>query len=72
MTQIIHANPDKPLSAAMPAPTAATFGAAPVSMASRVGGAMHNYLGHFAQPKNLMAGHNRCKGGQFNVSDSGA
>jgi hypothetical protein len=54
----IHAAPIPAVKAATPR----SFGAAPVSMATRVGGGLHSYLGHFAQPKNLAAGHNNGAG----------
>ena len=56
----IRENPlHAPPTPAIKAPTPQTFGAAPTSMAGRVSpGGMNSYLGHFAQPKNLVAGHN--------------
>ena len=51
----LHAPPAAPFKP----PTPQTFGAAPVHMAGRVSpGGMNSYLGHFAQPKNLISGHN--------------
>src|SRR5216684_3881712 len=55
----LHANPIPAVKQA----SQQSFGAAPISMATRVGsGGMHSYLGHFAQPKNLAAGHNNGAG----------
>jgi len=49
-------------------PTAQTFGA-PAQMAARVKpGGMNSYLGHFAAPQNLMAGHNK-GAGRSNVKE---
>jgi hypothetical protein len=59
MANRIRLNPVGGQNFKMPAmPQLASPGGKPVSMATRVGGQMHNYMGHFAQPKFLAAGHN--------------
>lgn len=48
-----------PLHSPTQAPIEKPIGITPVHMATRVNsGGLHSYLGHFAQPKFLMAGHN--------------